>query len=64
MTDVTQRPLMVVTGASSGIGHGLARQFAQHDFDLLIAAEDDSIEQATQELRRDARPRCRPSRLS
>jgi short-subunit dehydrogenase len=40
------RPLAVVTGASSGIGLELAKQFAQHGFDLLIAAEDDGIESA------------------
>jgi len=45
----------VVTGASSGIGFELARQFAEHDFDLLIAAEDDAIEQAAADLRRDGR---------
>jgi uncharacterized protein len=43
----------VVTGASSGIGFELARQFAEHGFDLLIAAEDDAIEQAAADLRRD-----------
>ncbi|HEY0536479.1 MAG TPA: SDR family NAD(P)-dependent oxidoreductase [Actinoplanes sp.] len=43
----------VVTGASSGIGFELARQFAEHGFDLLIAAEDDGIEQAAADLRRD-----------
>jgi short-subunit dehydrogenase len=48
-----ERPLAVVTGASSGIGYELARQFAEHGFDLLIAAEDPGIEQAGAELRRD-----------
>jgi short-subunit dehydrogenase len=52
MMDVTQptRPLAVVTGASSGIGRELARQFAQGGFDLLIAAEDSGIDDAAQEL--------------
>ncbi len=36
----TTRPLALVTGASSGIGLELAKQFAAHDFDLVIAAED------------------------
>jgi len=36
-------PLAVVTGASSGIGHELAKQFAEHGFDLIVAAEDDAI---------------------
>jgi short-subunit dehydrogenase len=43
--------LAVVTGASSGIGLELARQFAEHDFDLLIVAEDNGIERAAEELR-------------
>jgi uncharacterized protein len=47
----TNRALAVVTGASSGIGLELARQFAQHDFDLLIAAEDAGIERAAEDLR-------------
>ncbi|NEQ23560.1 MAG: SDR family NAD(P)-dependent oxidoreductase, partial [Microcoleus sp. SIO2G3] len=29
------KPLAVVTGASSGIGYELAKQFAEHGFDLL-----------------------------
>jgi uncharacterized protein len=33
------RPLAVVTGASSGIGLELARQCAEHGFDLVIAAD-------------------------
>ncbi|BBH69045.1 oxidoreductase [Actinoplanes sp. OR16] len=45
----------VVTGASSGIGYELARQFAEHDYDLLIVAEDEAIEQAAAGLRRDGR---------
>jgi short-subunit dehydrogenase len=40
------RSFAVVTGASSGIGYELARQFAEHDFDLLIAAEDTAIHDA------------------
>ena len=34
-----RRPLAVITGASSGIGLELARQCAQHEFDLLLAAD-------------------------
>jgi short-subunit dehydrogenase len=37
------RSLALVTGASSGIGLELAKQFAAHDFDLIVAAEDDGI---------------------
>ena len=43
----------VVTGASSGIGFELAKQFAEHGYDLLIAAEDEAVEQAAAALRRD-----------
>jgi uncharacterized protein len=46
----TTRPLALVTGASSGIGLDLARQFASNGFDLLIAAEDDAIHTAAREL--------------
>jgi short-subunit dehydrogenase len=52
-TTPTGREFAVVTGASSGIGYELARQFAQNGYDLLIAAEDDGIEQAAADLRRD-----------
>jgi short-subunit dehydrogenase len=43
---MTDRSLALVTGASSGIGLELAKQFAQHDFDLVIAAEDDELSSA------------------
>jgi uncharacterized protein len=45
----------VITGASSGIGFELAKQFAEHGYDLLIIAEDAGIEQAAADLRRDGR---------
>ncbi|WP_189216651.1 MULTISPECIES: SDR family NAD(P)-dependent oxidoreductase [Streptomyces] len=45
------RPLALVTGASSGIGYELARRFAEHGFDLLINAEDERLEHAAQLLR-------------
>src|SRR3954449_8718598 len=45
------RSLALVTGASSGIGLELAKQFAANDFDLIIAAEDDELAAAAQELR-------------
>ncbi len=45
------RPLAVVTGASSGIGLELAKQFARHDFDLVLAAEDDELATAAEEVR-------------
>jgi short-subunit dehydrogenase len=45
------RPLALVTGASSGIGRELARQFVDNGFDLVIAAEDPDIEATASELR-------------
>src|ERR1700709_872182 len=37
------RQLALVTGASSGIGQELAKQFAENGFDLIVAAEDVGI---------------------
>jgi len=51
MTSTTTKPVAVVTGASSGIGLELAREFAEHGYDLVIAAEDDELETAAEELR-------------
>jgi short-subunit dehydrogenase len=45
------RPLAIVTGASSGIGYELAKCCAEHGFDLLIAADQPSINNAAQEFR-------------
>ncbi|MEU4515758.1 SDR family NAD(P)-dependent oxidoreductase [Nonomuraea wenchangensis] len=45
------RPLALVTGASSGIGYELAKQFAGHGFDLIVNAEDPGIADAARELR-------------
>jgi short-subunit dehydrogenase len=47
----TTKPLAVVTGASSGIGFELAKQFATNDYNLLIAAEDAELQTAAGELR-------------
>jgi short-subunit dehydrogenase len=47
MESSTTRQLALVTGASSGIGLELAKQFAQHGFDLIIAAEDSELASAT-----------------
>jgi uncharacterized protein len=44
------RPLAVVTGASTGIGRALAREFAEHDFDVVIAAEEAAIRETAVEL--------------
>ncbi|MEW2625369.1 SDR family NAD(P)-dependent oxidoreductase [Streptomyces sp. NPDC048106] len=45
------KPLALVTGASSGIGYALARQFAEHGYDLVINAEDGRLEHAAARLR-------------
>jgi short-subunit dehydrogenase len=50
-TSTTGRPLALVTGASSGIGRELARQFTENGFDLVVCAEDEQIESAAAELR-------------
>src|SRR3712207_6087404 len=42
--------LAVVTGASSGIGRSLAKEFVRRGFDVVIAAEDDEIHDAADEL--------------
>src|SRR3954454_7702177 len=46
----SDRPLAVVTGASSGIGYELAKQFATNGFDLVVCAEDDAIVTAAREM--------------
>jgi short-subunit dehydrogenase len=50
MSTSEPRPLALVTGASSGIGLELAKQFAEHGYDLVIAAEDAELDDATREL--------------
>ncbi|KAA6463184.1 SDR family NAD(P)-dependent oxidoreductase [Acidobacteria bacterium AB60] len=44
------RSFAVVTGASTGIGFHLAREFATHGFDVLIAADESRIHDAAREL--------------
>ena len=51
MTLPVARPLALVTGASSGIGRELAKQFAANGFDLIVAAEDVELDDAVEELR-------------
>jgi uncharacterized protein len=45
------RPFALVTGASTGIGYELAGHCAEHGFDLLIAGDEPSIEDAARTLR-------------
>jgi uncharacterized protein len=45
------RPLAVVTGASSGIGFHLAGQFVTNGFDVVMCAEDDELAGAAENLR-------------
>ncbi|MGC7100986.1 SDR family NAD(P)-dependent oxidoreductase [Amycolatopsis lurida] len=51
MNSTMGRPFAVVTGASSGIGLELAKQFAKNGFDVLITAEDDELAAAAEEVR-------------
>jgi uncharacterized protein len=44
------REWAIVTGASSGIGLELAKQFAENGFDLLVVAEDSGIHSVKEEL--------------
>jgi short-subunit dehydrogenase len=45
------RPLAIVTGASTGIGYELAKRCAEHSFDLIVAADEPQIEQSAQSFR-------------
>ena len=51
MSTSSSRPLALVTGASTGIGFELAKQFAEADFDLLVTAQDDALDAAVRMLR-------------
>ena len=44
------RPFAIVTSASSGIGYELAKCCAEHGFDLLVAADQPSINDAAQDF--------------
>jgi short-subunit dehydrogenase len=45
------RQFAIVTGASSGIGYELAKLCAQHNYDLLVVADDPAIHQAAETFR-------------
>lgn len=47
----TARPLAVITGASTGIGLELARICAERGYNLVVAADEASIDSAAAELR-------------
>ncbi|QXJ22617.1 SDR family NAD(P)-dependent oxidoreductase [Actinomadura graeca] len=42
--------LAVVTGASSGIGRELAAEFARHGFEVVMAAEDEGVDEAARRV--------------
>ncbi|MCB8820225.1 SDR family NAD(P)-dependent oxidoreductase [Microvirga rosea] len=46
------RPLAIVTGASTGIGYELAKCCAENGFDLVIAADESRIRNAADDLRK------------
>jgi short-subunit dehydrogenase len=48
----SNRPLAIVTGASTGIGYYLARECAENGFDLLIAADEAAINKAAEDFRK------------
>src|SRR3954447_24883652 len=50
MASTEARPLALVTGASSGIGFELAKQFAENGYDLVVAAEDEELADAARDL--------------
>ena len=52
MSSTDGRPFAVITGASSGIGRELAREFVEHGYDVLVAAEDEGLDAAAAELGR------------
>jgi short-subunit dehydrogenase len=53
MATVNDRRFAVVTGASSGIGLELAKQFLANDFDVMIVADGPDIHQVARELHSD-----------
>jgi short-subunit dehydrogenase len=50
MDTAHEAPLALVTGASTGIGRQLAREFAEHGFDVVVAADEPAIDDVATEL--------------
>jgi short-subunit dehydrogenase len=48
--NTNERPLALITGASTGIGYELARQFLIHDYVVLVVAENEEIHSAAERL--------------
>jgi uncharacterized protein len=46
----SEMKLAAVTGASTGIGYELVKQFVRHGYDVLAVAEEEAIETAAREL--------------
>jgi uncharacterized protein len=46
----TQKPLAIVTGASSGIGLELAKLAVEQGYDLVIAADDPPASRAARSM--------------
>jgi short-subunit dehydrogenase len=51
MSNSSNRPLAVVTGASTGIGYELAKLCVENGFDLVVAADQPKINEAAQDFR-------------
>lgn len=52
MTTSSQPGLAIITGASTGIGRALAVVFAEHGFDLVLAADEPEVRDVAAELDR------------
>ncbi|HXH59412.1 SDR family NAD(P)-dependent oxidoreductase [Iamia sp.] len=50
VTSAAARPFGIVTGASSGIGLGIARDLVRRGYDLVVAADEAEIHSAATEL--------------
>lgn len=65
MAEHDMKPLAVVTGGSSGIGFELARELAEHGYDLVVAADNPGkLGEAVQALRDGARVQAVQADLS